>query len=162
MYSRNDKAIMSMSEKDLDRFLDKIDFSGECWNWNAYKDRYGYGMFWVKSRVILAHRLACWLRHGPPPEGKPTVDHLCKNTLCVNPDHLRWASYKEQNTFENHDRVKLDDDTVVEAIKSYLKGKHNLHSLARKFDVVPSAVHSWVKGRKRPELLKRAKEELAA
>ena len=151
----SDRAITSMSDEDLDRFLTKVEFSGECWEWKAYRNEKGYGQFRLGFTTVRSNRIACWLRHDAPPEECSTVDHLCKNASCVNPDHLRWVS-------EVHASVRLDDHVVVEVIKSYLKGEHSQSSLARKFDVSPNAVHHWVKGRNRPELLKRAREELAA
>jgi len=159
MWSECDLAIMSMTESDLDRFLSKIDFAGECWDWTAARDGQGYGNFWIKDRTVKAHRIACWLRHGPPPEGKPTVDHLCKNTSCVNPEHLRWASHKEQVTFETNDYVKLDDDTVVEIIKRCLS-REGVMKLSRELRIPHPTISFWVSGKNRPQLLERAKEEL--
>jgi len=158
---QTDKAITSMSKEDLDRFLDKVDFSGECWNWKASKNKKGYGWFGVKGRVVLAHRISCWLAHGPPPDEKPTADHLCKHRACVNPDHLRWASCKEQNTFETNDNVKLDDDTVVSIIKRVLSGETQT-AIGLEFGLRRWVVNHWVHGKRRPELLERARKELAA
>lgn len=40
-----------------------------------------------------AHRLLCALYHGPPPQGTE-VSHICGNTACLNPHHMRWATHK--------------------------------------------------------------------
>lgn len=40
------------------------------------------------SRGTLAHRAAWTAVHGPIPEGM-TIDHTCKNPMCVNVAHLR-------------------------------------------------------------------------
>lgn len=39
-------------------------------------------------RHLKAHRVSWEWAYGPIPDGL-TVDHLCMNTLCVRPDHLR-------------------------------------------------------------------------
>lgn len=65
-----------------------------CWEWTAYRDRMGYGRYyveWDKTRkvriVSLAHRFAYESLVGPIPEGFG-LDHLCRNPPCVNPAHL--------------------------------------------------------------------------
>ena len=66
-----------------------------CWVYTGYCDRYGYG--WVRgaeSGTRLAHRASYELHVGPIPEGM-TVDHLCFNPPCINPEHLRLLSRSE-------------------------------------------------------------------
>jgi hypothetical protein len=66
------------------RFWSKVDASGVCWEWTASDDgAKGYGRFDHQS----AHRWAYEFLVGPIPEGM-TLDHLCLNKRCVNPDHL--------------------------------------------------------------------------
>lgn len=81
-----------MSE--LDRFRAKyvVDASTGCWNWTAATaGQYRYGVFYFDGRQGYAHRFA-WLRFkGAIPDGHQ-VDHLCRNTLCVNPEHLEAVS----------------------------------------------------------------------
>jgi hypothetical protein len=159
--SRSDRAITSMSKEDLDRFLDKVDFSGECWNWKASKNKDGYGWFGVKGRVVLAHRISCWLAHGPPPDEKPTADHLCKDRSCVNPEHLRWASRLEQCENMVGVRNLVDDDTAIECIKRCLSGESQ-SEVAKELGVSNQSIYTWVHGKRRSELLERARKELAA
>lgn len=40
-----------------------------------------------KSRTVYAHRFFFELLEGPIPDGLQ-IDHLCRVTLCANPDHL--------------------------------------------------------------------------
>jgi hypothetical protein len=50
-------------------------------------DSAGYGHIWWQGRLWGAHRVAYTLHVGPIPGGLH-IDHLCRNTLCVNPAHL--------------------------------------------------------------------------
>ncbi len=78
------------------RFWSKVDTTGECWEWTAAKDRYGYGKFWIDGKRKKAHRVAYELEVGEIPQGLE-LDHLCRNTACVRPDHLEAVTHK-QNT----------------------------------------------------------------
>lgn len=42
----------------------------------------------------LAHRVSYEKSKGPIPKGF-VIDHLCRNGLCVNPDHLEAVTNKE-------------------------------------------------------------------
>lgn len=70
-----------------ERIAAKIDFSGDCWEWNACKDVAGYGRVYSEGNGRLAHRVTYTLLVGPIPEGL-VIDHLCRNPACVNPEHL--------------------------------------------------------------------------
>lgn len=67
---------------------------GDCWQWTGYRDKDGYGHFGSPAR--LAHRLVWEALVGPIPEGLH-LDHLCRNTGCVNPDHLEPVTAAENN-----------------------------------------------------------------
>lgn len=61
-----------------------------CWVWRGCKDQFGYGEIGMggdKAPTRLVHRVAYEGFVGPIPDGM-TIDHLCRNTSCVNPDHL--------------------------------------------------------------------------
>lgn len=59
-----------------------------CRIWAGGTDGDGrYGGFWDGRRVVRAHRWAYEQHHGPLPDGV-VLDHLCRVTRCVNPDHL--------------------------------------------------------------------------
>lgn len=79
-----------------DRFAAKYEVSDNgCWEWTAFKNPNGYGMFspgyGVTSR--LAHRVSYFMATGLNPNAD--LDHLCRNTSCVNPDHLEPVTHKE-------------------------------------------------------------------
>lgn len=77
-----------------DRLLAYSDRTGECWEWTASRNRKGYGFVTVDGKPRLAHRVAYELEHGRLPKGM-LVDHTCHNPGCVNPDHLRAATNKQ-------------------------------------------------------------------
>lgn len=78
------------------RFWAKV-VVGDCWEWTASRTDDGYGQFSVqrpRGRTQLkAHRWAWEHLVGPIRPGL-TLDHLCRNRGCVNPDHLQPASVR--------------------------------------------------------------------
>lgn len=82
---------VSLDQEPLDgmaqRFFGKVRKTDGCWYWEAGEDGKGYGVFWDGARTSGAHRFAYRLLVGPIPPGL-VLDHLCRNTRCVNPAHL--------------------------------------------------------------------------
>lgn len=66
---------------------------GDCWEWTGSTTMRanGYGQIKVDRRNVTTHRLAYELLVGPVPPGMQ-LDHLCRNRLCCNPDHLEPVS----------------------------------------------------------------------
>lgn len=68
---------------------------GHCWLWMGGNSANGYGRFPVGAhRSIPAHRWSYEQIAGPVPPGLE-LDHLCRNRLCVNPDHLEAVTHEE-------------------------------------------------------------------
>lgn len=78
------------------RFWRKVVKTSTCWVWTAATNSTGYGCVGIEGRRYLAHRVAYQALVGPIPEGL-TIDHLCFNKLCVNPEHLEPVTAAENN-----------------------------------------------------------------
>ena len=65
-----------------------------CWVWMGSHTSAGYGNLDVFTIHCLAHRLSYELFVGPIPEGM-MIDHRCVNPPCINPNHLRLATPRE-------------------------------------------------------------------
>jgi hypothetical protein len=68
-----------------------------CWLWQKSTSQQGYANKKIKGKNWRLHRYVhIILATNPPPSSKHTVDHICRNTTCIAPDHLRWATPSEQ------------------------------------------------------------------
>jgi hypothetical protein len=65
--------------------------SGECLLWTGRTSSDGYSRLWLtvdgRALSINAYRAAWIVHRGIIPEGL-VLDHLCRNRLCINLDHL--------------------------------------------------------------------------
>ena len=95
--------VKSQYEKsERERFWEKVDKAGECWIWIGSKySKLGYGGF-RSTEInpdgisIAAHRVSYYYEHGVYSTGRDfNIDHLCRNTMCVRPDHLEMVSARE-------------------------------------------------------------------
>jgi hypothetical protein len=76
------------------RFWNRVNTEQECWSWGGAHDRYGYSVFSINNKSVKVHRYAYELLVGPIPDGL-TIDHLCSNAGCVNPEHMEPVSASE-------------------------------------------------------------------
>lgn len=80
-----------------------VDPVSGCWLWQGRLDADGYGRFKQGRRLRSAHRFSYELHCGPVPAGL-SVLHGCDKPACVNPDHLRPGTAKENS----QDALKRD------------------------------------------------------
>jgi hypothetical protein len=96
-----------------DRVFEKVDASGDCWEWTGAKTL-GYGHIARGGEGgghVRAHRAVWELLVGTIPAGLE-LDHLCRNTGCVNPDHLE-AVTPRTNTLRSQSRGALNSKKVA-------------------------------------------------
>lgn len=67
-----------------------------CILWTKFRSREGYGHQYVDGKMQMAHRVAYQEAYGRIPDGM-TVDHLCFQPSCVNPDHMRLLTLSENS-----------------------------------------------------------------
>lgn len=65
-----------------------------CWEWTGAKAGVGYGAIAYDGRLTYTHRVAYELFVGPIGSGLQ-IDHLCRNRICCNPDHLEPVTQRE-------------------------------------------------------------------
>ena len=100
--------------KALPRFLDYVeDYSSfdSCWIWKGIINNKRYGRFSWLGKYWLAHRWIYLYCYGIL-DNKLVIDHICTNTLCVNPIHL-----EQVNKGENKRRGKKTNTTTPEDIR---------------------------------------------
>lgn len=89
--------IPQFNERDIARFWSKVEKTENCWIWKNKPGSSGYGIFNVGRRSrYLAHRVSLSLIGASLPQDfNVQIDHICKNRLCVRPDHLEVVSLRE-------------------------------------------------------------------
>lgn len=114
-----------------------INQTSGCWEWQLYKDSKGYGVIKRLGKNYQAHRHIYELHKGTIPEGMQ-LDHKCRNTSCVNPDHLEPVTGAE-NTRRGLN-AKLNKEQVAEIKRRVTNGEKQIN-LAREFNVSAGCIN---------------------
>jgi hypothetical protein len=74
---------------DAERFWQHVDVAGVCWEWTGKPGDRGYGHFSLGTdKIVRAHKWAYESLVGKV-AASLHLDHLCRNQMCVNPDHIQ-------------------------------------------------------------------------
>jgi HNH endonuclease len=101
-----------------DRFWSLVLVVENCWEWLGSDNGRGYGKFVVGRKHALAHRWAYEHFKGPIPAGL-TIDHLCRNRRCVNPDHMEVVTMRTN-------LMRGDAPSAINARKTHCRHGHEL------------------------------------
>ena len=80
---------------ELARFWARVDRKGDndCWEIQS-KSCGTHITVQIGGKSVSASRLSYELHHGPIPKGR-RAGHMCRNSRCVNPRHLKAITQKE-------------------------------------------------------------------
>lgn len=115
---------MTRKPKSLaERLAARTEWQGDCLVLTSSILSNGYGSIRADApsrKNLKAHRVAYELKYGAIPDGL-VIDHICRNRSCVNPEHLRPVT-KKQNS-ENRSRVNMDTASHVRGVHLNKKAK---------------------------------------
>ena len=134
-----------------DWFWARVCKTDTCWLWDK-PNCDGYGAFWWNGRTRSAHRIALELHLGRPIKKGLVVAHdpiICKNKACVNPAHLREATYTENALDKRLEgtivRRSMSDDQIREIRILASEGLHHTQ-IAKQLGIKSTPVRDVLRG----------------
>ena len=154
----------ALDERRVQRFHARVDRSGgpnACWPWTGATNRGNYGQIHWKGRTLQAHRVALVLADNIPSDASLLALHGCNNPVCVNPQHLRWGTHKENAEDkvkagrvyvpdlrgEAHPNPRLTEPDVLEIVERLGRGEKQ-SDIARDFGVIHQTISDIKRGKK--------------
>jgi hypothetical protein len=110
---KNHTAPLNMTAKQIEKFWARVDKSGECWKWTGVLTGYGYARLVLDGVRREGHRVSYEMANGPIPAGFH-IDHMCHVRSCVNPEHLRAVTPKQNN--ENRGGAQVNSSSGVRGV----------------------------------------------
>lgn len=94
---------------------------GQCWEWTAHLNEFGYGTKTWDEKTTGAHRVSWIIANGKIPDSL-WVLHKCDNRKCVRPDHLFLGTRKDN----------IDDMKEKGRSKFHKVGERQIDKITRK------------------------------
>jgi hypothetical protein len=130
----------SIPQRAVNNFWSHLSIAGlnDCWEWQAYRARKGYGVCssGVKGVLEYTHRFSWRIHFGPIPVGLHVL-HICDNPPCCNPAHL-WLGTNADNHQDkiNKGHHKLGDKNRFRANPELTRGSNNPQSKLTESDII--------------------------
>ncbi len=131
------------SRKQYNTVVFRVDKKTGCWLWQGSKTSMGYGNLRANSQYVLAHRYMYELVKEKIPDGL-TLDHLCRNKLCINPAHLEPVTHAEN--CRRGVRAKLSHKKARE-IRAMKKDHQTTAFIADYYGVNRTTIESILRGK---------------
>ena len=130
-----------------ERFEEKIDYKGNCFEWIGNKNDNGYGRLWCDGKMKKATHVAWFLSYDNWPK---QINHKCNNTLCVRVSHLYNGTLKEnsidRSMIGRQRSQKLMPYDVLN-IKSRITLGHKMTDIAKDYNVSRYTIVDIKRGR---------------
>ena len=121
-----------LPENIISRFWSRVEKTPTCWLWRGgvTNKKRPYGVFSVRNRTTVAHRVAWWIAHGRPVPSALQACHRCDVTLCVRPEHL-FLGTQSDNLLDASDKGRIGGRRGGMAVESRCKRGHELNETTR-------------------------------
>jgi DNA invertase Pin-like site-specific DNA recombinase len=144
----------------IEFFWSRIDIKGDndCWEWKLYKNKYGYGMTKIDGETIRSHRAIYQLTHPDENIKTKVIRHICDNTSCCNPSHLKSGTQAE-NIQDMVDRnrnrgavgsrnckCKLSEEEVIKIRDLFKNNNLFIIEISRQFNVSTTTIRKILEG----------------
>ncbi len=110
-----------------------------CWIWTGIKNNKGYAKVTCGGKTLQGHRFIYEALKGKIEDGL-VIDHLCRNSACVNPEHLEPVTQQE-NTLRgngpasiNAKKIECDSGHMLSGANLYITpgGRRQCRACRRK------------------------------